>query len=99
MTSVIRGYSQRIQVDVSLNSPERQNVDILSPIDAFGRVRTSNPYTLFDFTSIYGKNPLYFHEQITESGLSTTNPASYILMSVTSNGDSVIRQSKQYIPY
>lgn len=96
MTSVIRGFAQRIQVDISLNT---DSVSIANPVDAFGRLRTSNPYTLFDFTSVYGKNPLYFHEQTTGGGLASFNPASYILLNVSDNGDSVIRQSKEYIPY
>jgi hypothetical protein len=98
MTSVIRGYSQRIQVDVQTDI-DVSSVQIGNPIDAFGRLRTSNPYTLYDFTSIYGKNPLYFNEEIAEGGQSLHNPASYILMNVSRNGDSVIRQTKEYIPY
>lgn len=67
--------------------------------DAFGRLRTSNPYTLFDFTSIYGKEPLLFDELITGSGTATHSAESYISMAVTGNGDSVIRQTREYIPY
>lgn len=68
--------------------------------DAFGRVRTSNPYTLFDFTSVFGKSPLYIDEEISGSATSTHNEGSYIEMSVNgSDGARVVRQTRQYIPY
>ncbi len=77
-------------------------VDITSASnsDAFGRLRVSNPYTLFEFNSILGKQPAIIDEAITNGGTSTwvTNE-SYINMSVSANGDSVIRQSHEYILY
>jgi hypothetical protein len=68
--------------------------------DAFGRLRVSQPYTLFDFTSVFGKNPLDFDEEISGSATSVHNEGSYILMSVNgSDGARVVRQTREYIPY
>lgn len=68
--------------------------------DAFGRLRTSNPYTLFDFTFVFDKDRLHFDEEISGNASSTHNAASYINMSVNAeNGASVIRQTREYIPY
>jgi hypothetical protein len=78
---------------------ESSDLDIELNYDAFARQRVSSPYTLLDFTSVYGKDPLRIAEEITGTGTSTENPDSYIEMSVTSPGDSVIRQTKEYVPY
>ena len=68
--------------------------------DAFGRLRVSEPYTLFDFTSVFGKQPLYFDEEISGSATSTHNEGSFITMSVNgSDGARVVRQTREYIPY
>lgn len=68
--------------------------------DAFGRMRISNPYTLFDFTSVFGKEPLYIDEEISGGATSIHNEGSYIEMSVNeSDGARVVRQTRQYIPY
>jgi hypothetical protein len=78
------------------------NVNLVSyNDDAFGRLRVSEPYSLFDFTSIFGKDPLNFDEEISgDEASSTHNEGSYIEMSVnSSNGASVIRQSRECVPY
>ena len=67
--------------------------------DAFGRLRVSNPYTLFEFNSILGKKPLVFDEITTGTATSTWSSESYIGLAVNANGDSVIRQTREYIPY
>ena len=68
--------------------------------DAFGRLRVSNPYTLFDYTSVFGKNSLTIDEEISGDASATHFPESYIEMSVgAENGASVVRQSKEYVPY
>jgi hypothetical protein len=78
---------------------ESSDLNIEMNYDAFARQRVSSPYTLLDFTSVYGKDPLRIAEEITGGGTSTENPDSYIEKSVTSPGDSVIRQTKEYVPY
>ena len=70
--------------------------------DAFGRLRISNPYTLFEYHSITGKQPTIMDEDISGSGALSTwiTGDSYINMAVPATINShVIRQSHDYIPY
>ena len=68
--------------------------------DAFGRLRVSNPYTLYDYTSVFGKDPLKIDEEISGDASATHFPESFIEMSVgAENGARVVRQSREYIPY
>lgn len=72
-----------------------------SQLDAFGRLRVSNPETLFDCTHIYDKNPLLI-EELTASGASSTHlpNESTVRMDVTTTvGSRIVRQSKRYIQY
>lgn len=83
-------------IDVSLNAV----VVTATNSDAFGRVRVSNPYTLFEYSSITGKNEMLIDEATSGGGTSTWNGASYVDMYVpASAGASVIRQSHEYIMY
>ncbi len=78
-------------------------VDITSASnsDAFGRLRVSNPYTLFEFSSIAGLNTALIDTAATGAGATATHTgASYTELSVPAiSGASVIRQSYEYIPY
>ena len=87
--------------DKSVEISGETNVNLTSyNDDAFGRLRVSEPYTLFDFTSVFGKNPLDFDEEISGSATSVHNEGSYILMDVNaSDGARVVRQTREYIPY
>ena len=69
-------------------------------LDAFGRLRVSEPFTLFDSQNRYAKDP-QFDEALTGSGTSTFLPnESSVQLAVTSaSGDKVVRQSKQVFPY
>jgi hypothetical protein len=71
--------------------------------DAFGRLRISNPYTLFEFHSIIGKQPTIIDEQTTgtatDASANWVSGDSYVNMVVTTTGNTVIRQSHDYIPY
>ena len=68
--------------------------------DAFGRLRVSEPYTLFDTNSRY-----YDHGQFSNVNVGTANvvyvanQSSFQLNVGTANGDSVIRESKKVFPY
>ena len=74
--------------------------NISGSIDAFGRMRVSTPYTLFDGAQRYRDNSFKWDQQDTGSGASTFLPnESSVLMTVTGNGDSVVRQSKQVFSY
>jgi hypothetical protein len=69
-------------------------------IDAFGRMRVSEPYTLFDTKARY-----YDHNQFSNntsgSQTITYNAASstYTLTVGTANGDSITRETKRVFPY
>ena len=71
-----------------------------SAYDAFGRLRTSNPLTIFDSANIMSKNDL-FDESLTGSGAVTytSNKSTVNLNVTTASGDKVIRQSKRVMSY
>jgi hypothetical protein len=68
--------------------------------DAFGRLRVSQPFTLFDSQNRYAADPS-FDTSLTGSGTSTflTNESAVSLAVTTASGDKVIRQTKRYFPY
>jgi len=68
--------------------------------DAFGRLRTSDPFILYDHQFQYGKGELFWNEKTT-GGASSTHIASEssVELSVTSTNDEIIRQSKKYNRY
>lgn len=70
-------------------------------VDAFGRQRTSAPYTLFDSTMRYDKRPDQWYDSIVGSGTSTflTNQSSVAMATTTASGDTVLRRTKQNFPY
>lgn len=69
-------------------------------LDAFGRLRVSNPFTLFDSQNRYGKDP-QFDESLTGSATSTylANESSVQLAVTTASGDKAVRQSLRVFPY
>ena len=68
--------------------------------DAFGRLRVSNPFTLFDTNARY-----YNHNQFSNAIVGTgnvvyvQNQSSFQLNVGTTSGDSVIRETKRVFPY
>ena len=78
------------------------DTSFFSPVqsDAFGRLRVSNPFTLFDGAQRYRDNPLKWDQVDTGAATSTfvTNESS-MLMTVSGNGDSSIRQTKSVFAY
>ena len=68
--------------------------------DAFGRLRVSNPLTIFDSKNVMSKNSL-FDEDLTGSGTVTytANKSTVNLNVTTASGDKVIRQSKRVMSY
>jgi hypothetical protein len=68
--------------------------------DAFGRLRVSNPFTLFDTNARY-----YNHNQFSNAVVGTGNvvyvqsQSSFQLNVGSANGDSVIRETKRVFPY
>lgn len=69
-------------------------------LDAFGRLKVSDPQTLLDVTHTKDKNSLQIHELAFggATGAYDTNSSS-VLMSVNNDGDRIIRQSRQYSVY
>lgn len=67
-----------------------------SHLDAFGRLRVSNVTNLISTQFQYDKGPLFWSEQLTNGGTSThlPNESSISLTVPTTNGASVVRQSK-----
>jgi len=71
-----------------------------SSTDAFGRLRTSTPYTLFDSHNLLNENSL-FDESTSGSGSSTytTNTSSVDMTVTAASGDEVVRQSYRHFSY
>lgn len=72
-----------------------------SVLDAFGRLRVSDPQTLFDYQAQYDAGPLLWENVLTGSGTAThvANTASVALAVSGTSGDKVVRQSREYIRY
>jgi hypothetical protein len=70
-------------------------------IDAFARLRTSEPFTIFDSKQLHDKQPLFWDEEIGGSATSThSSTDADVEMTVTANAnDYVIRQTKQRFNY
>ena len=70
-------------------------------IDAFGRLRVSSPYTLFDDQNNYGTDSLVFNYVTNGSGSysSLLNESAINLNVDGNNNDLCVRQSKQYFRY
>jgi len=69
-------------------------------IDAFGRLRVSQPFTLFDGQSKYSADTA-FDTSTASGGSSTfnTNQSSVALAVTTASGSQAIRQTFRYFPY
>lgn len=69
-------------------------------VDAFGRKRVSQPFTLFDSTLRYDKASEQWNESLVGAASSThlVNESS-VALTVTASGDSVTRRTKRRFPY
>ena len=69
-------------------------------LDAFGRLRVANPYTLFDSQNRYQKDP-QFSEAVTGSATATyvANESSVDMAVTTASGDKAVRQTYRVFPY
>lgn len=69
-------------------------------VDAFGRARVSEPFTLFDSTLRHNDDARKWNVTVTGSGTSShlINESS-VAMSVTASGDSVLRRTRRRFPY
>lgn len=66
-------------------------------LDAFARQRVSDPLTLFDAQMQYNKAPLFFEEYGT--GSTAHAPLSSSVTLTVTGGQSITRQSRQYVRY
>jgi hypothetical protein len=69
-------------------------------VDAFGRLRTASPFTLFDSQNRFAIDP-QFDTSTTGSGATShlANESSVQMSVTTASGDEVIRESKRVFPY
>lgn len=74
--------------------------NISGSIDAFGRMRVSNPFTLFDSSLRYYDRTEKWSTAVTGAGTSTylVNESS-LAMTVSGNGDQVVRETKLVFSY
>src|SRR5574343_989382 len=70
--------------------------------DPFGRIRVSEPYTLFESKQLHDKQPLVYDEDITDgSGNADSShvTADACVTMYVESGDTIIRQSFVALPY
>jgi hypothetical protein len=70
-------------------------------LDAFGRQRFSQPFTLFDSMLRYSKRTDLWDEAIIGSGSTNylINESSLELKTTTASGDTALRRSRRHLPY
>jgi len=69
-------------------------------LDAFGRLRVSNPFTIFDSQNRYAKDNQFSESTATGGVISYSANESTVLLTVTStSGSTAIRQSYRVMPY
>lgn len=69
-------------------------------IDAFARIRTSDPFTIFDSKQVHDNQPLFWADALTNGGTATYSAIeARTRLGVTTTNDQVIRRTKQYFNY
>ena len=70
-------------------------------LDAFGRQRFSQPFTLFDSMLRYSKRTDLWDEAVVSGGTTNylTNESSLELKTTVASGDTVLRRSRRHLPY
>ena len=89
---------------MSCNNVNVGNGDLVyfggNTVDAFGRLRVSNPLTLFDSKSIMSKNSLFDESTANGGTVTYTSNKSTVNLNVTeASGSKTIRQSKRVMSY
>lgn len=100
MGQVIRGGEQfetHIEADYR-GQIIRQGPDS-GAIDAFGRQRVSQPFTLFDSVLRHGKNAEVWNETISGGTSEHLINESSVKMTVTASGHSILRRTRKRFPY
>jgi len=90
----------QLEIVKFINSLTNLNLLSKNNFDAFGRLRASTPYTIFDSQNRYAAD-VQFDEALTGSGTSTflSNESAVRMDVTTASGDKVVRQSKRVMPY
>jgi len=102
--SVLRLYFNQLdellrQIVATTNNPVPVSIGGTNT-DAFGRLRTSGPYTLFDAQNRYVKNDLFDESTATGGTVTYDANASTVSLNVTTtSGSSVVRQSYRSFSY
>lgn len=70
-------------------------------LDAFSRLKVSQPYGVFDYKQLSTNSDYQFYEVLTGSATATYqyDRSSTYLTTTTASGDRVIRQTARYFPY
>ena len=85
-------------LDVNIKSGNL-NVFDNKQFDLFGNIKVSNSFTLLDVEHVYNKNTVLMDEYVSGgTSVYQTNNAS-VLMSVSANNNTVIRQARLYTAY
>lgn len=100
--AILNGVNAHITNTVGISTAQTIPVTYAdsSNLDAFGRLRVSEPYTLLDSKNIYSKNIFLFDEVL--SGTATANFSAYdscVDLKTNANGDYVIRQTRMRFNY
>jgi len=103
LNSILRLYFNQLDNLVGQLMASSSSLPITFPdnaLDAFGRLVTTTPYTLFDSQNRYGTDN-QFDTSLTTGGTTTYLPnESSVQMSVTTaNGSEVVRQTFRSFPY
>lgn len=101
--NVLRLYFNRLDHFFSKLMADGTSIPVTFPgmeTDAFGRLRVSEPFSLFDSQNRYGKDP-QFNETTDTGGTSTylANESSVALAVTTTSGSEVVRQTYRVFPY
>lgn len=69
-------------------------------VDAFGRLRTSNPFTIFDSQNRYQKDNQFSESTVNGASISyLLNESSVLLSADTTSGSKAVRQTYRVMPY
>ena len=102
LVSILRLYFNQLD-DLLANIVNAQPVNVNfygTALDAFGRARFSQPYTLFDAQNRYTKNDLFDETTATGGTVTyTANESTVNLNVTTSSGSQVVRQTYRSFSY
>lgn len=93
------------QFETGIAADHRGQILAIGPdsgqVDAFGRARVSDSFTVFDSTLRYSKRTEQWNEIVTGAGSTSylVNESSLSLITTTASGDSVLRRTKRRLPY